>query len=79
MSSHRQVKISISRQRWVFLQNNVSQITIITHINYISFQSKIEVAGEFQIDLTDELFTPPETGHYIEHYFHPSLTILVEP
>lgn len=61
MSSHRQVKISISRQRWVFLQNNVSQITIIIYINYISFQSEIEVAGEVQIDLTDELFTPPKS------------------
>lgn len=79
MSSHRQVKISISRQRWVFLQNNVSQITIIIYINYISFQFEIEVAGEVQIDLTDELFTRPEIRHYIEYYFHPSLTFLVEP
>ena len=29
MSCHRQVKISISRQRWIFLQYNISQITTI--------------------------------------------------
>lgn len=79
MSSHRQAEISISRQRWVFLQNDVSQIAIITHVYYIFLQSEIEVAGEIQIDLTDELFTPPESGHYIKYYFHPSLTFLVEP
>ena len=60
MSCHHQSKGSIPCQRWVILQHNVSQITIITHINYISFQPEIEVAGEVQIDLTDELLTPPK-------------------
>lgn len=59
MSCHHQSEGSIPRQRWVFLQHEVAQITIIIHINYKFLQSEIEVAGEVQTYLTDELLTPP--------------------
>ena len=59
MSCHHQSEGSIPRQRWVFLQHEVAQITIIIYINYKFLQSEIEVAGEVQTYLTDELFTPP--------------------